>query len=115
MLEKLINADVLVFASPVYYFSISSQLKMFIDRTYAVIDKIGEKKFYFIATAAGPSKSYEEDLKKVVEPINGFVDCFPGLTFVRAICDFDTGNTDDMTKSPVFTEAETIGKAIGVM
>lgn len=25
------------------------------------------------------------------------------------------GNTDDMTKSPVFTEAETIGKAIGMM
>jgi multimeric flavodoxin WrbA len=34
---KFIEADVAVFASPVYWWSISSQLKLFVDRLYALI------------------------------------------------------------------------------
>lgn len=35
VLEKVDNADMIVFASPVYWFSISAQLKAAIDRLYA--------------------------------------------------------------------------------
>ena len=34
---KFIDADLIVFASPVYWWSISSQLKLFVDRLYALI------------------------------------------------------------------------------
>lgn len=33
---KIKNADAIVFASPVYWFNISAQLKLFIDRSYAI-------------------------------------------------------------------------------
>jgi len=33
---KLLKADVLVFASPVYWFAVSGQMKVFLDRTYAL-------------------------------------------------------------------------------
>jgi len=36
ILEALLSADTLVFASPVYYFSVSAQLKLAIDRIYAL-------------------------------------------------------------------------------
>ena len=36
ILEVLRKADVVVFASPVYYFTVSAQLKLAIDRSYAV-------------------------------------------------------------------------------
>ncbi len=35
VLNKLLNCDVVVFATPVYYFGMSAQLKMMIDRFYA--------------------------------------------------------------------------------
>ena len=35
ILNKIIESDALVFASPVYYYNVSSQLKMMIDRFYA--------------------------------------------------------------------------------
>jgi len=34
--EALRNADAIVFASPVYFFSVSAQLKLAIDRTYSM-------------------------------------------------------------------------------
>ena len=35
VLNKLLKCDVVVFATPVYYFGMSAQLKMMIDRFYA--------------------------------------------------------------------------------
>jgi len=40
ILNKIIESDAIVFASPVYYYNVSSQLKMMIDRFYAKTMKI---------------------------------------------------------------------------
>ena len=37
VLEAIKQADALVLASPIYYFSVSAQLKLAVDRTYALI------------------------------------------------------------------------------
>lgn len=47
--EKLINADVIVFATPVYFYSMSGQLKVFIDRLTPYYEKI-HADIYMIAT-----------------------------------------------------------------
>ncbi len=38
--ENIINADVVAFATPMYYFGISAQIKTVIDRFYAINSKI---------------------------------------------------------------------------
>ena len=111
LMEKVVAVGVLVFASPVYFFSITSQLKLFMDRTYAVMEQIKNKKFYFIATAAGPSADYPEDFKKVVEPVQGWLDCFDGMEFVKAVSFYDTG-TVDITESEAYKETEIAGAAV---
>ncbi len=111
LMEKVLAADVLAFASPVYFFSISSQLKLFMDRTYAVMEQIKNKKFYFIATAAGPSAEYAEDFKKVVEPVQGWLDCFEGMDFVKMLSFYDTGSMD-VSETAVYKEAEAVGAAM---
>ena len=40
ILNKIIESDAIIFASPVYYYNVSSQLKMMIDRFYAKTMKI---------------------------------------------------------------------------
>ena len=39
ILDAIRKADTIVFASPVYYFNISAQLKLAIDRTYALLSE----------------------------------------------------------------------------
>lgn len=41
VLEKMIEADVVVFASPVYYWALSAQIKALIDRTYSLMTQYG--------------------------------------------------------------------------
>ena len=52
VLEKTAWADVIVMASPVYFYSIDAQMKAVIDRTLAQWTKLPDKEFYYIMTAA---------------------------------------------------------------
>ena len=52
ILQKIIDCDVLVLSSPVYFYSMSAQLKAVIDRTVARWTEIANKELYYITTAA---------------------------------------------------------------
>lgn len=52
VIQKMIDADVLVLASPVYFYSIDAQLKALIDRTVARWLEVKNKEFYYIVTMA---------------------------------------------------------------
>ena len=49
IISELIKCDVVVFASPVYFYSLSGQMKTFIDRCVTKYLEIKNKDFYFIA------------------------------------------------------------------
>lgn len=55
ILQKLLEADVMVFASPVYFRSFNGQMKTFIDRVCPIYPMIHDKDVCFIASAAGGS------------------------------------------------------------
>ena len=52
VLQKMIDADVLVLASPVYFYSIDAQLKAVIDRSVARWLEVKDKEPYYIMTAS---------------------------------------------------------------
>ncbi len=51
VLELFKKADVLVLATPVYFYGISAQMKAFIDRTYPIWQNLGKKEVYYIVSA----------------------------------------------------------------
>ena len=71
----MIDADVLVLASPVYFYSIDSQLKALIVRTVARWLEVKNKEFYYIVTAA------DAELQSAETTLNcfrGYADCVEG-------------------------------------
>lgn len=74
VMQKMVDADVLVIATPVYFYSMSGQLKVFIDRTLPRWRDMKNKDCYFIATAADG----KEMLETTMEAMRGFTDCLPG-------------------------------------
>lgn len=52
VLDKMMEADVIVYATPVYYYSMCGTLKRFFDRCYPIFRHL-ENKDYYIITAAG--------------------------------------------------------------
>ena len=74
---KFQNADVLVFATPIYYYSVCGQLKTFLDRLNPLYPR--ENKFsevYLLATAA---EDEESAMDGAVKDIQGWIDCFDGV------------------------------------
>ena len=73
LLQKMVNADVIVLATPVYFYAMNGQMKTFIDRTVTHYTKISNKDFYFIITAAD---TMQKHIEKVIEGFRGFTaDC----------------------------------------
>lgn len=75
ILQKMIDADVLVLASPVYFYSIDAQLKAVIDRTVARWLEVRNKEFYYIVTLADEDKSAVET---TLACLRGYADCVNG-------------------------------------
>ena len=72
--KNIVDADMVVFASPMYYFGISAQLKSVIDRFYGINDKIHvPKKSALILTYADSAEIEAEPIKSHFERLNKYL------------------------------------------
>lgn len=63
ILQNLIDSDILVFATPVYYWGISAQMKLLIDKFYSVNSRLcTNKKVIVIAIGANPLEDIQYEL-----------------------------------------------------
>ena len=70
VLKLFQKSDVLVLATPVYFYGISAQMKTFIDRTYPIWQHLGKKEVYYIVAAGLGTDIIERSLGD----ITGFVE-----------------------------------------
>ncbi|MGN0005504.1 MAG: flavodoxin family protein [Candidatus Gastranaerophilaceae bacterium] len=72
--ENIIDADMVVFATPMYYFGISAQLKAVIDRFYSINEKIHKpKKSALFMTYADRSAKIAEPIKNHYEVLLNYL------------------------------------------
>ena len=80
---KMHDANVLVFATPVYYYCVSGQLKTMLDRANPLFDTdYAFTKAYLLAAAAEDAPETFAGTEKAVQ---GWVDCFPRCTLVGTV------------------------------
>ena len=72
--EILKKADVLVLATPVYYYNVSAQMKTLIDRTYACFMDMKNVELYYLATSADPNR---DSIDGAIRAFHGFEICIP--------------------------------------
>lgn len=72
ILDKMLAADIIVLATPIYFYTISGQLKTFIDRCCAKYSELSNKTFYYIFTAADTN---ENTVKRAQFELGGFLSC----------------------------------------
>lgn len=109
LLQKLIDADVLVLATPVYFYSMAAQMKIFIDRCLPRYRKIADKDFYFIVTAADPQHSAADE---TLAGLRGFLRCLPGAKEKEVIFGTGTWGYNDVYQHPALERAYEAGKNI---
>lgn len=108
--EKMLNADVIVFATPVYYYSVSGQLKTMLDRANPLF--CSDYKFrdiYLLATAAENKK---ETVSGTVTAVKGWVNCFEKAALRKTIFAGGVNDAGDIKGHPALQEAYETGKQL---
>lgn len=100
--EIMERADVLVLATPVYFYTLSAQMKVLIDRTCSFYTRLTDKEFYFILTAADGDLSMME---RTVECFRGFTDCLDGAIERGVIYGVNAWKKGEIKETPAFAEA----------
>lgn len=109
LLEKMIEADVIVLSTPIYFYSLCAQMKMFIDRCLPRYMEIKNKKFYFIVTCADPNHNAIEE---TVADLRGFLKCLPGAKECGMIEGTSAWNKGDIYHLDVMNTAYEMGKKL---
>lgn len=109
ILDKMQDADVIVMASPVYFYSIDAQMKAVIDRAVARWTNIPDKEFYYIMTAAEDS---DDVMDCTLECFRGFARCLNGSRERGVIYGKGVYEAGAIQGTPAMREAYEMGRQV---
>lgn len=109
LVDKMVRADVIVLASPVYYMNITGQLKTFIDRTFGRYREMKDKEFFYLTACADPEESTAD---WAINAFRGFVMCLPNPTERGMVKAVGMGRKGAVKGSQFEEEAYNLGKNI---
>ena len=107
--EKMLSADVIVLASPIYFYSMTAQMKAVIDRTYAFYQQLEGKTFYFLITCAVTDASYTETM---LAALRGFTCCVPNAKEGGVALGIGAMEAGEIRQSAAMEKAYQLGRDI---
>lgn len=107
ILDRMIAADVIVLATPVYFYSMNGQMKTLIDRTCPAYTRITDKDLYFILAAADTAR---KNLERAVEGFRAFTFCLTGAREKGIVYGTGAWNIGDIQGSPAMQQAYDLGR-----
>jgi multimeric flavodoxin WrbA len=109
--EKIKEADVIVFASPVYFYTWNAQVKAVIDRTVAVESLLTNKTFYMIGAGQAPEERY---MTTMIDSFRKYIGCFRagGNREGGYVFGYGVDKPGDVTGTPAMEQAYLMGRSI---
>lgn len=107
IMEKVLNADVVCWATPIYYYEMSGQMKTLIDRMNAMYPKNYHfRDIYLLTTAAEES---EQVPQRALGGLQGWIDCFGKSELKGHIFCGGVGAPKEITGNAKLQEAYNMG------
>ena len=115
LIRRLMDADAIIYASPLYCWGFTSQIKPFIDRHLCIVtgygstewkSLIGGKRTGLLVTCAGPEEGNADHIKGMFKSLMHFVDCQPiGILVVPHTTTPDALTDETRQKAALFANA----------
>lgn len=109
IVDKMIRADVIVMATPIYYYNMSGMMKAMMDRIFERESELTYKDFYFIMTSGDPDR---KAMDCALLGFRNFMLCTPTSKEKGIIYGTGVGNKGDVNDKPVMQEAYEMGRNI---
>ena len=110
IVPKMEQADVLVFATPIYYYEMSGQMKTLLDRANPLF--VADYRFrdvYFISSAAEAEDYVPQRAQSGLE---GWIECFEKARLAGTVFGGGVTETGEIQGSPALEKAYEMGKAV---
>ncbi|HAU88481.1 MAG TPA: flavodoxin family protein [Lachnospiraceae bacterium] len=109
--SRMLEADVIVFASPVYFYTWTSMMKRVLDRTFAVESLLSNKKFFLISSGAAPEEKY---MQTMFDSYHQYISCFrgEGNTDAGYLMAYGMNTPADVANTDYLRQAYDIGNKI---
>ena len=109
VIDKMRTADVIVLASPVYFYSICAQLKALIDRTVVVYPNLTNKRFYYILTMADTNR---DKFDGSLVALRGFLECYEGSKACGMVLSHGVYEKGAVNDTKFIAEAKALGSSV---
>lgn len=108
--EKIHDADVLVFATPIYYYEMSGQMKTMLDRANSLYGS--DYRFtdvYFLSAAAEEEEGTD---RRAVQGLEGWIDCFERARLAGTVFSGGVTAPGDIQQHPALEKAWKLGASL---
>lgn len=110
IVQKMAQVDVIVFATPIYFYEMSGQMKTLIDRSNAIYTaKCRFKDVYLLATSA---EAEQNAMDGAIKGVQGFIDCFKNARLAGVIAATGVTKVKEISDSDYLKQAYEQGKAL---
>ncbi len=111
IVEKMQQADVIAFATPVYYYAMSGQMKTMLDRSNPLFSSSYRfRDIYLLATAADKD---EKAVDGAITGLKGWISCFEKASLKGVVRGTGACNVGDIRHIPSVLEAAfTMGRDV---
>ena len=110
IMEKVMKADVIVWATPIYYNEMSGQMKTLIDRMNAMYDRDYRfREVYLLTTAAEDEASVPQ---RAEAGLTGWIDCYPKARLVGTLFCGGVNEPNEIQGNAKLEEAFELGKSV---
>ena len=110
IMERVLEADVVCWATPIYYYEMSGQMKTLIDRMNAMYPKDYRfRDIYLLATA---TEDEEHVPQRAIEGLTGWIDCYPKSRLAATLFFCGVTMPRDIADNPKLQQAYEMGKSV---
>ena len=110
IMAKVLKADVVAWATPIYYYEMSGQMKTLIDRMNAMYPLDYQFRDVYLLTTAAEAE--EQTPKRAEAGLTGWIDCYPKSRLAGTLFCGGVNQSRDIEGNPKLQEAFELGKRI---
>ena len=110
IMNKVLKADVVAWATPIYYYEMSGQMKTLIDRMNAMYPLDYQFRDVYLMTTAAEDE--EQVPKRAEAGLTGWIDCYPKSRLAGTLFCGGVNGARDIEGNPKLQEAYELGNNI---
>ncbi len=110
IMEKVMQADVVVWVTPIYYYEMSGQMKTLIDRMNAMYEQDYKFRDVYLLTVAAEDEEFVP--QRAESGLTGWIDCYPKSRLVGTLFCGGVNEANEIKGNAKLQEAFELGTKV---